>query len=368
MKDLSVLIKPASSLCNMRCRYCFYADVSDKREIRSYGIMQPETTEKVIDALFADADDNAHISIAFQGGEPTLAGICYFRHLIAYVEEHQKKKAVSVDYSIQTNGYLINEEWCELFRKHRFLVGISLDGPSEYHNRNRLDAAGKGTYQRLMSAIKCLRQYGIEFNILCVLTKDNARHPEKLWNFFLEQRLDYIQFIPCLPELDEEDNTYSLTPQLFHDFYLSLFRLWLEQVKKRNYISIKLFDDIANMLVYSRLTGCGLNGSCNLQCIVEADGSVYPCDFYVLDEYRLGNLTADPMPAIRKAYKDSSFHELRRELPKVCQNCKFTKLCHGGCVRLRQSMYLQGDYCGYKKLLEEIGRPLMQAAQFLAGL
>ncbi len=368
MKHLSLLIKPASSLCNMRCKYCFYANVSDCRDVRDYGIMQEKTTNKVLDAVFTDLKENDFVTFAFQGGEPTMAGLNYFRHFVFYADECKKKKKVTVDYSIQTNGLFIDDEWCEFLKKNNFLVGLSLDGTPEYHDQNRLDQFGVGTYIRVSNTVKLFKKYKIDFNVLCVLTKENAKEPQKLWEYFMETNIRFLQFIPCIPELDEVDNEYSLTPELFHDFYVAIFKLWIDQIKKHNYISVKLFDDMANMLVYRRITGCGLIGNCSLQYIIEADGSVYPCDFYVLDEYCLGNLKKNSLSQIREAYEKSAFHRLRGKLSTKCENCKVLNLCHGGCIRLRQSMYIRDGYCGYGELLSEIGDSLIQAAYIITTI
>ena len=199
--------------------------------------------------------------------------------------------------------------------------------------------------------------------MLCVLTAEQAKHPEKLWNYFLRSGICHLQFIPCLAGLSEENTAYSLTPELFCEFYTELFRLWQTELTKGNYISIKLFDDLANMLVFGRLTACGLNGTCNLQYVIEADGSVYPCDFYVLDEYRLGNLNEESLESIRQKYRESSFQNIRKDLPEICGECKYRKLCGGGCVRLRKSMYIKDEFCGYRALLSRIGDPLIQAVR-----
>lgn len=362
MKHISILIKPASSLCNMACRYCFYSDVSKRRDTPCYGVMQPETVSALLQTLFAETEENGSLDIAFQGGEPTLAGLDFFRAFVHKAEEMNREKQLSIHYSIQTNGVLLDGAWCEFFRENGFLVGLSLDGPKALHDANRLLADGKGSFRTVMHAVQLLKRYRVAFNILCVLTKHNAKHPQQLWNFFMQNDLHYLQFIPCLPEIGEKENDNSLTPQLFYSFYVQVFRLWLEQLQKGNYVSVKLFDDMAGMFVHRRVNGCGMDGRCNLQYVVEADGGVYPCDFYVLDNYYLGNITKDSLASIRQTYATSSFHGLRQELPAVCNSCKYQKLCHGGCVRLRRSMYLDEAYCGYAHLLETIGDPLIRAA------
>lgn len=353
MKRLSVLIKPASSLCNLRCKYCFYADVSAKRSVRSYGRMQTATTDTMVAQLFADLEDGAELTMAFQGGEPTLAGLPYFKHLVAQVAAQPQK--VQVHYSIQTNGTLLDDQWAAFLRDQHFMVGLSIDGPTAYHDRNRVDTHGRGTYQRVWQAKQLLDDYQIEYNILCVLTAQLARHPRAVYAWLQKSDIAYVQFIPCLDALEPtETSAYALTPQGFYAFYRELFALWLADLQHGRYRSIKLFDDVYNLLVRHEVTACGLLGQCSVQFVIEADGSVYPCDFYVLDQYRLGNLKTHTLREL--------FHQpqaqgwLRRPIkrPAMCAACPMQRVCRGGCPRMSAAMYVDETqhFCGYQQLLE----------------
>ena len=175
MKELSLLIKPVSGLCNMRCIYCFYADVADRRQIRSYGRMSRDTVKGILHSLCGDLSQGDVLGIAFQGGEPTLAGIDFYRDFFAAADEWLPD--IAVRWSFQTNGLLLNTEWCRLFRERKVLVGLSVDGPPGTHNAQRPDLAGKGSYQRVHAAMELLRRSGVEYNILTVLTTETARHP-----------------------------------------------------------------------------------------------------------------------------------------------------------------------------------------------
>ena len=165
MPPISVLIKPASSLCNMRCKYCFYADITDNREVKSYGIMSEETLENLIKKAFEYASGSA--TFAFQGGEPTLAGLDFYRKLLQLEQKYNVKK-IPVQNAIQTNGYVIDEEWAKFLAENKFLVGLSLDGTRDIHDSLRVDAAGKGTFSRVEKTAKLFKKHGVEFNILCV--------------------------------------------------------------------------------------------------------------------------------------------------------------------------------------------------------
>lgn len=355
MKHISVLIKPASSLCNMTCRYCFYADVVSHREVPSYGKMRPETTAKMIENIYADLNDGDHLTLAFQGGEPTIAGLRYYKHLDEMVQKQQKK--VTVHYSIQTNGTLINEAWCEFLQEKQFLVGLSIDGYGEAHDSNRLDYRGDPTFARVLHTKKIFDTYEIEYNILCVLTQQLAYEPEKVFRFLIEEKIDYIQFIPCLDDLDAQAySEFALTPAGFAHFYERLFEMWLAELEAGHYISIKLFDDIVNLFVRRQVTACGILGNCSIQYVIEGDGSVYPCDFYCLDDYKLGNITEQTLRELFNQQPAKAFLNCQKELPSYCDACPFKALCHGGCRRMKDAMYVndENNFCGYQKVLKKV--------------
>jgi uncharacterized protein len=324
----------------MACGYCFYADEGKRRNVANYGIMTQETAAAVISSVFCDLSDGDKIVFAFQGGEPTIAGLSFYEYFISEVEKQTVKAAVS--YALQTNGILADETWCEFFKRHNFLVGLSLDGYMELHNSNRTTIGGVGTFSRVMKAKKLLDKYAVDYNILAVLTNAMARHPQKVWNFIANVGVRYIQFIPCLDELG---------PRNFYNFYSAIFPLWK---RHKSYVSVKLFEDIIDMFIYGRATACGLNGQCQPQFVVEADGGVYPCDFYALDEFKLGNLTKD---SLRQTFESQVSKEFRakRAVARICEKCRYRPSCNGGCKR--QFFAICGhdkDFCGYSMLLDEI--------------
>ncbi|MDR0583000.1 MAG: 4Fe-4S cluster-binding domain-containing protein, partial [Treponema sp.] len=177
MKHLSVLIKPASSLCNMRCGYCFYTDVSGRRAAPSYGIMSPGIRQAVLEHILRDLEDHDEITLVFQGGEPTLAGLAWYEDFTQSFSsiQRQEKKALAVKYALQTNGLLLDGAWGEFLHNHNFLVGLSLDGGPHFHNRYRLDAQGRGTYERVLHSKELLEEWGVAYNILTVLTNETAK-------------------------------------------------------------------------------------------------------------------------------------------------------------------------------------------------
>ncbi len=362
MKELSLLIKPASSLCNMRCRYCFYDDVASSRATASYGIMPRETVNQILTSIEGDLSAGDHLTIAFQGGEPTLAGVDFFRYFFSTADS--LLKGVRINYAFQTNGFLLNEAWCRLFLERNVLVGLSLDGPAKAHNAQRPDCTGKGTYNRVYSSMKLLRRFGISFNILSVLTNATARHPIAMWNWLFKENIEYVQFIPCLNGLNANElSPYALTPTLFRDFYLQLFPLWMQSIEKGRFISVKFFDDLINLYMAGRATACGIAGQCTIQNIVEANGYVFPCDFYVLDQYRMGSLVENK-PSELHPVGETFLTDGRSYIQaEPCRSCPYYTNCGGGCKRLKDSMYLENGICRYAELLNDILNPLLNFAK-----
>ena len=362
MRHISLLIKPASSMCNMRCRYCFYADEAESRETASYGLMSEDTARRVLSAAASELKSGDCLSIAFQGGEPTLAGIDFFRSFFRMADE--LLPGISLNWAFQTNGLVLDDAWCALLRERNVLVGLSVDGGAEIHNANRPDAAGKGTYARVHAAMECLRTHGVQFNILSVLTAGMARHPTAAWNWLKRERVDYVQFIPCLDRLEAETpSPYALTPARFQSFYRQLFPLWKKHLEEGGFVSVKFFDDLINLYLGGHATACGMTGRCAIQYVVEANGDVFPCDFYVLDRYRMGSLLTDTPEALRA--NAAGFLADGRDYVKnpPCRDCRHLQNCGGGCKRLRDQMYIENGTCRYAELLDELLPQLLSFAK-----
>lgn len=361
-KHIGFLIKPASSACNMRCRYCFYCDVAAHREERRARVMGEDVAGAIIDRALAVAPD-ARISFAFQGGEPTLAGLDFFRSFVARVEERRESQQVS--WALQTNGYLIDEEWAEFFAEHRFLIGVSVDAYRDLHDSMRPDAHGAATYARVMRGVRLLRERGVDVNILSVLTAQMAAHPQRVFSFIKREQISHIQFIPCLPGLDDEADAFSLAPRAFSSFYRRLFDLWWRELGSGHYVSIWLFENVMQMALGQFPSQCGMLGRCAPQFVVESDGSVYPCDFYALDEYRVGDIRVDELEAMATCETMRAFLDEPRRACSQCATCPFEGICHRNCKRLNIAYYDE-DYCGLHEFLEYAYPGLQRAARMLA--
>ncbi len=331
---IQVMIKPAGSLCNLRCRYCFYADEAGKREIKCHGIMTEQTLERIVSKTLAEAKERCFF--LFQGGEPTLAGLDFFRKAVELGKRY-RNGSCKVEYALQTNATLLDDAWCEFFAENHFLIGVSLDGTKAIHDANRIDADGNGTYERVLEGIRLLEKHKVECNILTVLTGSCARNFRKVYQLFQNNGWLYQQYIPCLDPLGEErgGHPWSLTPKRYAGYLRTAFDCWYRDALSGNKKYNRYFDNLLLMLDGRHPEACGMSGHCAIQYAVEADGSAYPCDFYMLDEYRLGNLNTDSFDSLDRRREELRFLEAGRTMHPDCASCKWRGLCRGGCRRDR---------------------------------
>lgn len=332
MKSINFLIKPASSLCNLRCKYCFYEDEAENRNVKNMGIMQSATVENLLNKAFAEIEKDGMISFAFQGGEPTLAGLEFFKH---FVSEARNKcpKSVKIYFSIQTNGTMLDEAWAKFLKKEQFLVGISIDGNAFLHNMHRVDAEGNGSYDKVMQGLNYLCQEAVDVNALCVVSKQIARKPELIYRELKSLGFAYVQFIACLDPLDQNRGSmcYSLKPEAYGKFLCGLFDAWYMDWKNGQYTSVRLFDDYIHVLLGDGASTCATCGKCGNYFVVEGDGGIYPCDFFVLDQWYMGNINRMSFDELLQSEANMRFHEFGREKPEECKKCRYDRICHGGC-------------------------------------
>jgi len=347
MKALSLLIKPASGGCNMLCKYCFYANVTDSRLIKHRGVMKRDMLELVVKKALSEVTHAC--TFGFQGGETTIAGLPFFRDLVEFEKKYNVNR-VEVRHTIQTNGMLIDGQWARLLAENKFLVGLSVDGGAELHDHYRVDGRGEGTHKRCMKAAKLFREYGVDFNILSVVTNPMARRPERIYSFYKKNGFRYVQFIPCLDGFGENGGAeYSLKPENYGKFLCRIFDLWHADFEKGNYISIRAFDNYIHMLMGYPPENCAMNGVCSAYPLIEADGTVYPCDFYALDEYLLGSIAEHSFEELLHSKQAESFMLPSRKIEGKCKACTYLRICRGGCRRERE---LKGEEIGLCGLCE----------------
>ena len=336
-KYIGALIKPSSSKCNLKCGYCFYHTIADEREVKDYGFMNNDTMENLIRKLF-DFANGGSVSIAFQGGEPTLIGIDFFKRFVKYVDEYNTLDA-KVIYAIQTNGTLITKEWAQFFSSNKFLVGLSLDGPKEINDYYRVDSEGRGSFTKILESKELFEKYHVEYNILVVVSSLVAKNIKRIYNFFKIKNFCYLQFIPCLDPLTEGQgsNTYSLKPDEYEYFLKELFDLWFEDLKKNKIVSIRFFDNLLKMHLDMEPEACSMRGMCHIQNVIEADGTIYPCDFYTYEKEKLGNINKDNFSKILENKKSIDFVKESIPTNRKCAKCEWYRYCKNGCRRYRDT-------------------------------
>lgn len=355
MPPLSIMIKPASGNCNLRCKYCFYSDVTSNRQCSNMGFMSDSTSERLIKSALSFANSNS-VVFAFQGGEPLLAGLDYFRNFTQKVKEYNVKNS-NIFFSIQTNGTLINREWAEFFFRNKFLVGLSLDGNFK-GNKFRIDKKGQNTYFKITSSAKILKSHNVEFNILTVLTGFCAENAENIYKYFRDNGFHYLQFTPCLrPFGDKSENEMYMTNSQYADFLIKVFNLYVKDFVRGNYVSIRQFDNYVRMYLGENPEQCGMCGHCMHQFVAEGNGNIYPCDFYCTDEWLLGNINDTHLSQIANSEKAIQFIKESLSVKDECKNCKFYPLCRGGgCKRQK----IDNNYCQAYKTFFSSTLPLFR--------
>lgn len=371
MPAISVLIKPSSSMCNMSCDYCFYCDEAKNRNKDSYGYMTEDTLKNIIRRTMLNA--GGLVSYAYQGGEPTLRGLAFFEKAVAFQKQYNRNH-IQVQNAFQTNGYLIDEKWCRFLKKNHFLVGLSLDGTRSVHNAMRHTKNGGDTYDRVKAAADMMDEYGVEYNILTVVTAQAAEHITDIYQEYKRNGWGYQQYIACLDPLGEEHGKmdYSLNPESYGYFLVDLFDLWYRDLRKNKQPYIRQFENWIAIAAGYMAESCDQRGVCGIQYVVEADGSVYPCDFFMLDEYCIGNFNTDRLRQIDEKRREIGFLERSIKLGASCSECRYLELCRCGCQRNRDFVPEDGGYhnhlCkGYQIFFEKCGERIMEIADALSG-
>jgi len=329
VKPFQLLIKPVSFDCNLRCNYCFYLRVADEYPKINHPRMSNEVLEHMV-AQFLQFRFNESI-FGWQGGEPTLAGLEFFKKVVSLQQKYGKTGQI-IGNAFQTNGILINDEWGKFFHNFRFLIGLSLDGPKDIHDRYRKSIGGKSVWQKVINAAECLKRNKVEFNILCVISKANINRVKEVYNFFLDNDFTYLQFIPAL-EADDDGKkaSFSINPTQYGKLLCQLFDEWK---KNPNQASIRTFNGILAYYHGYPKGCCTIEKECAEYLLIEWNGDVYPCDFFVQQTYKLGNILEENLSNLKNK-RDNSFKKLKVKLGKDCLSCNWLELCYGGCIKDR---------------------------------
>lgn len=364
----SLLIKPASAVCNLDCAYCFYLDrEADPYKSMPARRMSMDTLERLVDTYLFYSYPNS--TFAFQGGEPTLAGLDFFAKLVE-LQQRYGRDGQNVSNALQTNAVLLDDNWAQLFRQYNWLLGVSLDGPEEINDAYRFNKAGRGTWKQVMKSVECLQKNKVDFNILCVLNQANVGKAKELYRFYKSIGIDNIQFIP-LAEFNPDGSRmpFTITAEEYGKFLVEMFDLWWPDRRK---IRIRFFDNIAESVAGMKPGSCTMHETCDSYVVVEYNGDIYPCDFFVEGSWKLGNITLDSWSEIARRTRRYSFAQKKTLAHPECQVCEWQSICHGGCPKFRhgpQGQFEDLDYfCqAYKMIYARAVGPLKKEVEKLLG-
>jgi uncharacterized protein len=331
MKPFSLLIKPTSADCNLRCDYCFYLSRAALYPHTSRHRMSAEVLEQLIRTYLAT--DQPQYVFLWQGGEPTLMGLEFFRRVTSLQRKYGRPGAVVAN-GVQTNGVLIDDALAAHWAAYHFLVGVSLDGPAAVHDRYRRTSGGHGSHSRVLQGIECLKRHGVEFNALVLVSTANVERGREIYEYLCELGIYYHQYIPCV-EFDPRGRPlpFTITASQWGDFLCAVFDAWLAGDFRR--VSVRLFDSILVRMLGGDHTICHMGRNCCQYFVVEYNGDVYPCDFFVEADTKLGNIMQDSWQALHDSPAYRAFGRQKSAWHKRCASCPYLDYCAGDCLKHR---------------------------------
>lgn len=331
----TVLIKPAGPDCNMACSYCFYLEKDKLFPENMAHRMSGDILEEIIRQVLEQGE--RAVSFAWQGGEPTLMGLDFFKKAVELQMKYGRDQTVGN--GLQTNGILIDEEWADFLREFQFLVGLSLDGPRHVHDRYRRLRSGDGSWEKVVSKAELLIKKGVEVNALTVLNDYSVRFPKEIYAFHKSLGLNFMQFIPCIePDsvTPQKPAAFSVDPEGYGRFLCTVFDLWMNDFDKEYpTTSIRFFDSIFFAYVGRTPPQCNLLKKCGNYVVVEHNGDVFSCDFFVYPEWKLGNIKERKLCDMLNSSRQKKFGGKKADLPQECRKCRWLPLCRGGCTKDR---------------------------------
>jgi uncharacterized protein len=339
-----VMIKPTGPACNLSCAYCFYLGKGEYYPGRRDFRMSPEVLESFI-RQYIEAQEVPEVTFGWQGGEPTLLGLDFFRKAIELQRKYVPPGMRLIN-AFQTNGTLLDDDWCRFFREHDFLIGISLDGPKELHDKYRRDKSGCSTFERVMRGLRLLQKHSVEYNVLCVVHRANGRRPLGVYRFFKEQGVGFLQFIPLVerllpsgacvrnPRAGRDVSEATVSPKDYGRFLCTIYDEWVRHDVGR--IHVQMFEAAFASTLGNGPGLCLFEPMCGRAMALEHNGDLYSCDHFVHPEYRLGNILKEPLVEIVDKPFQTGFRADKRDtLPTTCRECSVLSLCRGECPKNR---------------------------------
>jgi uncharacterized protein len=389
-QGIHVVAKPIGPACNLNCEYCFYLE----KQALFAADEKYRMSDKVLSAFitsYITSQPTPVVEFVWQGGEPTLLGIDFFKRVIELQKPFAGQKTITN--SLQTNGTLLTDEWCSFLKKNNFLVGISLDGPKEVHDRYRHDRKGNGSFDQVMRGLHLLQKHKVEYNVLACVARDTAKRPLDIYRFFKEQGVEFIQFTPVVERLSdahgaalglrlagpaaldkEEKQTevtpWSVIPEEYGDFLIAIYEEWVRH--DVGTVFVMNFEWVLNAWIGNPSPVCVHAGTCGRSVVIEHNGDVFACDHCVYPQYKLGNIMSDTLPDMVSKSLRSGFGVTKETaLPRWCRDCEVLPACQGGCPKQRFEITCHDEpglhylCAGYKKFFLHIRKYLRAMATLL---
>lgn len=383
-----VMTKPIGPLCNLDCRYCFYLEKENLFPANE-NFKMPDAVLETYVRQYIESQPGPEVSFAWQGGEPTLLGVDFFRKVIAFQQRYSDGRKIGN--ALQTNGTLLDDEWCEMLRAHDFLVGVSIDGPASLHDAYRVDKQQRPTFDRVMGGIALLKKHGVEFNTLTVVNRVNSRSPLEVYRFLKEVGSGFIQFIPLVeraadpaakaihldlatpPDSGETSvpvTDWSVEPAQFGEFLVAIFDEWVRRDVGRIYV--QLFDVALGIWAGFGSGLCLFTENCGAGLAMEHNGDVYSCDHYVYPQFKLGNILNQSLGEMAHSPRQHQFGQNKSAtLPAYCRRCEVRFACNGECPKHRFLRTPEGEpglnylCAGYKRFFTHIDPAMRTMAALL---
>lgn len=371
-RPLYVMVKPASASCNLHCKYCYYLEKQFLYDEQGRRTMSDSLLEKFVEQ-YINAQTMPQVMFTWHGGEPLMRPLSFYKKAMEYQKKYANGRRI--DNVIQTNGTLLTDEWCEFLAQNHWLVGISIDGPQEFHDEYRRTHSARPSWMQVMRGIKLLKKHGVEWNAMAVVNDFNADYPLEFYNFFKSIGCQFLQLSPIVERTvlhadgrhladinDAEDAPladFSVTPEQWGDFLIAVFDEWVKKDVGKVYV--ETFDCILANWCGKDPGICIYGRECGHAGVMEYNGDVYSCDHFVFPEYKLGNIQDHTLIEMLYGEKQSDFSRLKHaSLPRQCKECKFEFACHGECPKNRFVRDRYGEpglnyLCsGYHKFLNHV--------------
>lgn len=370
-----VMAKPTGSVCNIDCTYCFYLEKEALYPERNKNWRMTDETLETYIQQHITAQRGDHVLFAWQGGEPTMMGLDFFRRVVALCAKYANGK--KIEHALQTNGIVLNDEWASFFAENQFLIGLSIDGPAHLHNQYRVNRAGKGTHEQVVAAMALLKAHNVAFNTLTVVGKHNVGHAREVYDFLLAAGSRHMQFIPLVERMSTEESSvlnlvlpgesaatlapWTVPSWQFGEFLNQIFDIWIQ--RDVEHVSVQMFDVALAAWTGQPPVLCVHSETCGHAFALESNGDLYNCDHFVYPEHLLGNIHQHSIEEMNNSEQANAFGLAKREtLTPDCRRCDYRFACHGGCPKHRFAVSPTGhpghNYlcAGYKHFFQHVTR------------